>query len=214
MAPVLLAMTRSDAAGPRGRNGRHGPHGPELGPGAGAAGDEREAFWRELWKLESGPIHGFLRRRLGDADQADDLLQETFVRAIRAGRLEGGSPGARAYLFAIAQNLAADQRRRRLRLVAPPGTDGELEEVPDSASESPEASASRRGLERRVRAALEAMPERYRTAFRLAAIEQRSYREIAVATGWSLDQVRVNVHRARRRLIDELGSELVAEIRA
>lgn len=197
MALALLAVRTDDATG------------------APAAGD-REAFWHAVWEAESGPVHGFLRRHLRDPDQADDLLQETFVRAIRSNRLESGD-GARAYLFTIAQNLAADHWRRRLRPVPAPGGAGETGdelELPDRAGESPEAAAARRGVERRLRAALAAIPERYRTAFRLAAVEQRSYREIAQLTGWSLDQVRVNVHRARRRLIDELGPELVAEIRA
>ena len=197
MAPTLLALSPDPGAEP-------------------AAPADREAFWRAVWETESRPLHGFLRRHLRDADQAEDLLQETFVKAIRSGRLEGGA-GARAYLFTIAQNLAADHWRRRLRLVPGPSpADGgeEVFEIPDRVGESPEAAASRRGLERRLSAALAAMPERYRIAFRLAAVEQRSYREIAHATGWSLDQVRINVHRARRRLIDELGPELVAEIRS
>jgi len=153
-----------------------------------------------------------------DVELAEDLLQETFVRAIRAGRVE--EPGeVRPYLFTIAQNLAADHWRRRFRLidsgVEPAAAPAEgLETVPDRRSESPEAVAGRRRIEQRVREALANLPERYRQAFELAAIEQLSYREVGEQLGWTLDQVRINVHRARKRLIDELGDELVAEIRA
>jgi RNA polymerase sigma-70 factor, ECF subfamily len=181
--------------------------------------EAREALWRAVWEADRSAVLAFLRRRVGDADLAEDLLQETFVRAIRAGRLADGE-GARAYLMTIARNLAADQGRRRLRLVRDgahrtvPADDGsEAVQVADRRTESPEESAGRRGLERRVRDALAALPERYRIAFRMAAVEQRSYREIGTALGWSLDQVRVNVHRARRRLIDRLGPELVAEMK-
>lgn len=177
--------------------------------------DDSAALWRSAWDAERGALLGFLRRRLRDDETAEDLLQETFVRAIRSGRVEAAAE-LRPYLFTIAQNLVADHWRRRFRLVPrqgePAGDEG-LEAVADERAESPEAAAGRRGLERRVRAALALLPERYQQAFRLAAIEQRSYREIGELTGWSLDQVRVNVHRARRRLIDELGDELVAEIR-
>lgn len=194
------------------------PSEPTLSP----APTDREAFWHGLWETERGALFGFLRRRLGDAETAEDLLQETFVRAIRSDRLEAG-PGARSYLFTVAQNLAADHLRSRFRLLPATaaggaGGDGEeldpLAEIADPRAESPEAAVVRRTLRRRVSEALAALPERYRAAFRLAAIEQRSYREIAESTGWSLDQVRVNVHRARRKLIDQLGPELVAEIRS
>ena len=180
-----------------------------------ASEDDSAAVWRSAWEAEHGALLGFLRRRLRDDDAAEELLQETFVRAMRSGRVER-TDELRPYLFTIAQNLVADHWRRRFRLL-PRQVDADagdgLESVPDARSESPEAAAGRRGIERRVRVALELLPERYQRAFRLAAIEQRSYREIGELTGWSLDQVRINVHRARRRLIDELGAELVAEIR-
>jgi RNA polymerase sigma-70 factor (ECF subfamily) len=177
-----------------------------------------DEIWRTAWEAERGALLAFLRHQVRDSETAEDLLQETFVRAIRSGRIDDTST-LRSYLFTIAQNLAADHWRRRFRLLpktaeAPGGRDGEgLEAVPDRTSESPEATASRRGIERRVRQALAALPDHYRSAFRLAAIEQRSYREIGVAMGWTLDQVRINVHRARKRLIAELGDGIVAEMR-
>lgn len=177
--------------------------------------EETSAAWRSAWERERGPLLAFLRRRLRDAETAEDMLQETFVRAIRSGRVER-SEELRPYLFTIARNLVADHWRQHFRIVpraVEPADERGLEALADERSESPEAEAGRRGIERRVSTALAALPERYRRAFRLAAVEQRSYREIADLTGWTLDQVRINVHRARRRLIDELGSELVVEIR-
>ncbi len=197
-------------------------HPPSTGTSPNVLASDREAFWRGLWEAERGALLGFLRRRLGELETAEDLLQETFVRAIRADRLEAGA-GARSYMVTVAQNLAADHARKRFRLLptVPSGGAGAegaehdaLAEVADPRAESPEAAVVRRTLRRRVGEALATLPERYRAAFRLAAIEQRSYREIAESTGWSLDQVRVNVHRARRKLIDQLGPELVAEIRS
>lgn len=178
--------------------------------------DDGAAIWRTAWESERGALLAFLRRRLRDEEAAEDLLQETFVRAIRSGRVETAEE-LRPYLFTIAHNLLADHWRRQFRVVPRRiELDGEggIERVVDERTESPEQEAGRRGIARRVGEALSALPERYRRAFRLAAIEQHSYREIAEQTGWTLDQVRVNVHRARRRLIDELGSELVAEIRS
>jgi RNA polymerase sigma-70 factor (ECF subfamily) len=171
--------------------------------------DER---WQAVYRAERAALLGFLRRQVRDESLAEDLVQETFVRAIRAGRAGEEPARLRSYLFTIAQNLAVDHWRRRPRalpLVEETGDpDAGAPELEDRDAESPEAATRRRALLRRVGAALGRLPDRYRTAFQLAAIEQRSYREIGEATGWSLDQVRVNVHRARRRLIEELGDAL------
>lgn len=189
----------------------------EVGLGPDGGQEERaEEVWRGAWVAERQALLGFLRRQVRDPEVAEDLLQETFVRAIRAGRVDAGT-SLRSYLFTIAQNLVADHWRRRFRVVShsavpPSDEEGGLEAVADERGESPEAAAGRRGIERRVREALTALPDHYRSAFRMAAIEQRSYREIGESLGWTLDQVRINVHRARRRLIAELGG-LVAEIR-
>jgi len=175
-----------------------------------------EAIWQSAWEAEREALLSFLRRRVRDAELAEDLLQETFVRAIRAGRVESAGE-LRPYLFTIAQNLAADHWRRHFRLLGKEAArepEAGLESVADEAAESPEAEAGRRRLEQRVGEALARLPERYQQAFRLAAIEQLSYREVAERLDWSLDQVRINVHRARKRLIGELGDALVAEIRA
>ena len=165
--------------------------------------------------LDCAECAAFFRRQVRDPEVAEDLLQETFVRAIRAGKIDADT-SLRSYLFTIGQNLVADHWRRRFRVVSrscepPSEEEGGLEGVPDLRSESPEQATSRRGLERRVREAMRALPEHYRSAFRMAAIEQRSYREIGESLGWTLDQVRINVHRARKRLIAELGG-VVAEI--
>ena len=189
--------------------------------GLGPDEERAEEVWKAAWTEERRALLAFLRRQVRDADVAEDLLQETFVRAIRAGRVDAGT-SLRSYLFTIAQNLAADHWRRRFRIVAsgetavPEGRGDEesgLEGVADSRSESPEATAARRGLQARVREAMRALPEHYRSAFRMAAIEQRSYREIGESLGWTLDQVRINVHRARKRLIAELG-EVAKEVRS
>jgi len=174
-----------------------------------------EQVWREAWECEREALFGFLRRQVRDTDTAEDLLQETFVRAIRSGRVESRD-SLRSYLFTIAQNLATDHWRHHFRVVSKQGevpAESGFEGVPDRRSESPEESAGRRVLEQRVRAAMASLPERYRAAFRLAAIEQRSYREVAETMGWTLDQVRINVHRARKRMIEQLGSALSAETR-
>jgi RNA polymerase sigma-70 factor (ECF subfamily) len=172
-------------------------------------GPTSEELWQAAYRTERPALLAFLRRQVRDPGLAEDLVQETFVRAIRSGRVAEDPARLRAYLFTIARHLVVDHWRRPRALPLPEGGEGEGElEIEDRTAESPEAGTRRRFLARRLATAITALPERYRTAFRLAAVEQKSYREIGAATGWTLDQVRVNVHRARRRLIEELGDAL------
>lgn len=168
-----------------------------------------EEIWQAAYRSERTALLAFLRRQVRDEALAEDLLQETFVRAIRAGRAAEEPARLRAYLFTIARHLTVDHWRRPRALPLPEGGENDTApEIEDVAAESPEAGTRRRFLARRLAEAITALPDRYRTAFRLAAVEQKSYREIGEETGWTLDQVRVNVHRARRRLIEELGDAL------
>lgn len=182
---------------------------PPIMTGTESTPDQR---WQAAYQEQRAALLGFLRRQVHDEALAEDLLQETFVRAIRSGRAGEGPERLRSYLFTIAQNLTVDHFRRSGRTVPLDGAgateEGEEVQIEDTASESPEASTRRRALLRRLHEALGLLPDRHRTAFRMAAIEQRSYREIEAATGWTLDQVRINVHRARKRLIAELGDQL------
>jgi RNA polymerase sigma-70 factor (ECF subfamily) len=150
----------------------------------------------------------FLLRRIGRRDEAEDLLQETFVRAIRVDSFEGGN--LRGYLLSIARNLMINQLRRP-RLVVPVTTASEDDQpFADVAAEgtSPEQEAAWRDFGERLQGALDGLKNDHRRAFELAVIEQCSYDEIVRATGWSLPRVKSNVHRARRTLIAQLGEFL------
>ncbi len=157
----------------------------------------------------------FLRRRLG-REEAEDVLQETFVRAIRAGTFRGDDGNARAYLMAAARHVLIN-RLRRPRLVVPAdeldpfagaerGNDA-MAEVPAEEA-SPEHNAAWSAFLRRLEQVLSQLKESYRQAFELAVVQQRSYAEIVQLTGWSLAQVKINVYRARKRVIRGLADYL------
>lgn len=63
------------------------------------------------WRAHEGELRGFLIRRLGDADTADDLLQDTFLRAMRQGAHFQEIRDPRAWLFHVARNALADHGR-------------------------------------------------------------------------------------------------------
>lgn len=156
--------------------------------------DEREL--ERLFREYHRPLVRYLTRRLGDRDWADEVAQETFVRALRQDRLTS----ERAWLFAVATNLVRDaarkdeRRRRHLQLLASEEREREQEmPEPESADRAHEAALARR--------AVESLAERDRLAL-LMREEGLNYEEIAEALGLSVGSVGTTLSRARRRLAE------------
>ena len=150
------------------------------------------------------PLVRFLTRRLGDRDRAEEVAQETFVRAMKQEAIAS----ERSWLFAVASNLVRDETRRdarqRVRL--------ELlhEQTKADAVVEPEpTSMERAGEQELARRAVEALGERDRDAL-LMREEGLSYDEIASALDLSVGSVGTTLSRARRRLM-EAYEELHAE---
>src|SRR5712692_4756789 len=95
----------------------------------------REAFI-ELFERHREPIYGFFRRRLDDAPRAEDLAQETFLAVLDGvSRYEPRAP-FRSYLYGIAFNLLAAERRKKAR----DGTSPEEPREPEAPTADPDAS--------------------------------------------------------------------------
>jgi len=168
-------------------------------------------FWQDAYRTHASSVMAFLASRLGQREDAEDVLQETFVRAIRAGDSLREPERLRAYLFSIAHNLMINKIRKHsrvLRFEVVPSDGSTIEKHADSQAASPEEMASFHHLEERLQKVLEELTPRYRQAFELAVIEQESYRAIAEKTGWTLAQVKINVYRARRKAIAGLANLL------
>jgi len=180
--------------------------------------EQDRGFWRAAYQSHAPAVLAFLQHRLGRREDAEDLLQETFVRAIRSGSFDGDrlfdGDNLRAYLLRIAHNLWVNVRRRP-RLVVPAAGEGDTSfaEVPAAAA-SPEQEASWSAFREELRRVLAGLSEPHRRAFELGALEQRSYGEIAQITGWSLPQVKVNLYRARKRVIEELREHFPQAVRS
>ena len=137
----------------------------------------------------------YLTRRLGDRDWAEEVAQETFVRALRQGTIVN----ERAWVFAVAHNLVRDgarrdaRNRRHLELMAAEAR--EMEEPPvDQTLERAQDLA-------RARRALAALTERDRQALLLKE-EGLNYDEIAAVLEIEKSSVGTTLSRARRRLAE------------
>ena len=178
------------------------------------------SFWHAAYEQHAPAVLAFLGRRLPSRDEAEDLLQETFVRAIRAGNAR--EEQLRYYLLTTARHLLVN-RLRRPRLVVPADelaarrggdrdeTRGDperaLEAVADTAA-SPERNAAWSGFRAGLERAVEGLSPDLRLAFRLAVLERHPYADVMRLTGWSLPQVKTNVFRARQRVLAALGDRL------
>lgn len=150
-----------------------------------------------LFRAHHAGLVRYLTRRLGDRDWAEEVAQETFLRALRAPPRENG----RSWLFAVATNLVRDQarqlatRRRHLALLA-------AEAREDEAAQPTMEDLMLRAHEARLaRQALEGLAERDREALLLKE-EGLDYGEIAEALGLSVGSVGTTLARARRRLAE------------
>jgi RNA polymerase sigma-70 factor (ECF subfamily) len=158
---------------------------------------------------EHGPgIRRFLQGLLGDRAAADDALQETFARAFR--RMDTlRDPGRIApWLFGIARNVALEARkaRRRIGRLVDPGFDGDpREDHEGSDPHTPEAELIGREAAGVVDRALDRLSADRRAVLMLRLDHGLSYDDIAGLMGWTLAKVKVEIHRAREVLREELS---------
>lgn len=153
-----------------------------------------------LFREYHQPLVRYLTRRLGDGDWAEEVAQETFLRAARQTSIVS----ERAWLFAVATNLVRDEarkdarRRRHLELLREQAkAEDAVEPEPLTIERAEEAALARR--------ALETLSERDREAL-LMREEGLDYTEIASALELSVTSVGTTLARARRRLVEAYES--------
>jgi RNA polymerase sigma-70 factor (ECF subfamily) len=155
-----------------------------------------------LFRTYHAPLVRYLTRRLGDRDWADEVAQETFLRALRQLK-QGPLASERSWVFAVATNLVRDdarkaaRQRRHLELLRSESRD-EMVPAPDTTLEEQQERARHQALARR---ALEALTDRDRSAL-LMREEGLDYHEIAAALDVAFGSVGTTLARARRRLME------------
>lgn len=148
-------------------------------------------------------LRRLLVARLGNRDDAEDALQDMWLRIDQLADRPIAQPAA--FLYRVAANLATDLRistgRRMARDTAWLDDQPDAGEIPD-----PERVLAARSEWRAVEAAIADMPDRMATALRLFRIENRSQREIAEQLGISVSGVEKLLQRAYRKLHDRMAS--------
>jgi RNA polymerase sigma-70 factor (ECF subfamily) len=160
-----------------------------------AQAGEAEAF-RLLVDDIAPAVFGFLRRRVADTGELEDVLQDTLIAVYQSRHTYDPSRLFEPWLFAIARHIGADHRRRHWRRTSWQKLIGEL---PEEGAES----ASHAGL--LMRDALNLLPQNQREAFMMLKLEGLTIDEASTRAGISVAALKVRAHRAYKFLKEHLG---------
>ena len=168
-------------------------------------GGDDEAF-REIFRRYAPALLGMVRRYVRSNDEAQDLLQQTFLHLHRARNDFRPGSALRPWLFTIAMNCIREHFRRRTRKKEGPLEPAdEAKLVAEVASlEELQESKLRRD---RVRDALAELPDNQREVIEMHWFQGRPFEEVARMLGASLSAVKVRAHRGYTRLRSALGEE-------
>jgi RNA polymerase sigma-70 factor, ECF subfamily len=170
--------------------------------------EDDQLLWLQAYEEHGPSILAFLTSRMGRRDLAEELLQETFVRAMRRGPEVAAMEHLRSYLFTTAHHLViSDRRRTRIRLFSEltEAEESSIAGSPGDAAQSPEIAFDLERVRERLDAALGELSPIHREAFQAAVLDQKSYATIAREQEWTMEQVKINVHRARKKVIAKLS---------
>jgi RNA polymerase sigma-70 factor (ECF subfamily) len=159
--------------------------------------DDADAFGL-LFERHGARIHGYVLRRTGDPQAAEDIVAIVFLEAWRQRRtVELNQPSALPWLYGVAGNVLRNQRRSRRRHQA---AIDRLAHLPERSPALVERQAQAAEDARRVLDQIQALPRRDREVLVLSVWEGLSHAEIAVALDTSVGTVKSRLSRARARL--------------
>ena len=155
---------------------------------------EQDQRISEVVKREQSRLRNFIRRRVPDPRDAEDVLQDVFYRLVEANRLLMPIEHVTGWLFRVARNRITDLfRKKKPELfsdAAVEDEDGELQQIEDllpSPDAGPEALYLRHLLLDELELALDELPEEQREVFVAHELEGRSFKELAAETGVSVN---------------------------
>ena len=163
-----------------------------------------EGAFTELMRRHRGPIVNFVNRLIGDRDRAEDLAQEVFLRVYRHAGTYRVTARFTTWLYTIASNLGKNELRNRARR-----RNVSMEDSPRELRQDdyhlgtredflgPDRISDLNDRQRKVRAAIDSLPEHFRMMLVLRDLEGFTYEEIASMLDLPLGTVKSRINRAR-----------------
>ena len=179
---------------------------------AEALGGDQRAF-AHLVDTHQAPVYNLCYRMLGNAAEAEDAAQETFVRVYK--HLGAYDPQQRlsSWILAVASHYCIDRlRRRRIKWLSLDSVLPLRPMITDTAQ--PEDAVVRHEAQVEVREVLQSLPAQYRLVIVLRYWHDLSYAEIAQATGSTESAVKSRLHRARKTLARRVMAQQPVEARS
>ncbi len=170
-------------------------------------GRARDKDFEDLTRPHVGALWRTALRMTGDREAADELTQETCLKAFRAfGDFKIGT-NYKAWIFRILTNLCLDFLRRRARSPIAPTTDADIDMIETrigSSEPTPDVQLIRKEFRNAVLHAMQRLTPEVRLVVSLALLEERSYQEIADVVNCPIGTVRSRLSRGRRQLQQDL----------
>lgn len=164
--------------------------------------DQDDSAFETLFRHYGPRIRAFMRKRCGDATQAEELMQETFANVWRrAGSFDPARGTVSAWIYTVARNTSVDVFRRRNRPEFDP-QDPAL--VPEAAEQADTVMEMRQSAER-LRLAMRDLPGEQSEVLKLSFFDELSHSVIAERLGIPLGTVKSRIRMAFSRLRDSLG---------
>mgnify|MGYP001193091321 CR=1 FL=1 len=178
-----------------------------------AVGRGDQAAQKEFFLRYRQKAYRAAYRLLGNDADALDATSDAFVKVFRAASGFRGEASVKTWFYRIVVNTSLDLARKRKRMLSldGPGEEpGSLADFIDSGQETPPEAVLRGEMSEKISAAIDALGEKHRSVFVLAAVEQLSYREIADALGISIGTVMSRLFYARKYLQKSLSMHVEA----
>jgi RNA polymerase sigma-70 factor, ECF subfamily len=180
------------------------------------AGDAR-AF-RAIMERHNRRLYRVARTLLRDDDEAEDVVQEAYLRAFAALSSFRGEASLATWLTRITLNEALGRKRRQRPTVTLDVVDAMQESSAQiirfpNMSIDPERSAAQREIQKILEASIDALPEPFRVVFVMREVEEMSIEETAGFLGIRPETVKTRLHRARRLLRESLDERLASTLK-
>ena len=171
---------------------------------ARACQGDQEAF-RLIFERYSRPLISFVYDQVGNRELAEELTQETFVRAYRNLHTFREETKLSTWLFGIAKNVARESLRSRARHNQHVDLDDKLVLNLSDQGPVPVNQLLNKELNSVIQSSLALLDDDKRLVFTLKVFQQCSYEEIAEITGFSIPKLKTDLHRARTEMRRRVG---------
>jgi RNA polymerase sigma factor (sigma-70 family) len=175
---------------------------------SGALTAEQDQRITETVERERARLRNFIRRRVADAADAEDILQEVFYELVEGYRMMQPLEQVSAWLFRVARNRITDLFRKKKPesfakdpiAFAEDGEPFSFEDLLPSPDAGPDAEYARNVLFEEFEAAVDELPAEQREVFIAHEVEGRSFKELAAETGLSVNTLHLRKHYAMLQL--------------